>query len=441
MTYHNRYALTHRALRAARYMASIASLAALVGCNFLDSLVDVDVPSQLVDTEYESPENALIIVNGAIGDFECAFAHYIVAAGMVGDELMKSSGGETWTNYDRRASAAAGGLPGSYAENTCDQSNSNQDAPGVYRTLQTARFQGDRAKELLEGWSDAEVPNRTSLIATAAAYGAYSALLLGEGMCSAAFDLGPELTRAEIFTRAEQRFTEAITAAQSSGDADILNMALVGRARARLNLGNASGAADDATLVPGGFVHNATYSTVSARRENYVYTANHLGAFVSIEGMYRDFRFQGALDPRVDVVDTGQNATASSPVRWWLEQKYLSHGSPIPIARWEEAQLIIAEAEVQAGNLQAAVDIINTLHGQVGLGPFSSTDPVAILDQIIMERRAELFLESHHLGDFQRYSFALVPPVGDPHPFGGVYGDQICFPLPDVERFNNPNID
>ena len=62
------------------------------------------------------------------------------------------------------------------------------------------------------------------------------------------------------------------------------------------------------------------------------------------------------------------------------------------------------------------------------------------MDQIIYERRAELFLESHHLGDLRRYGFPLIPPPGATYTLGGVYGTQTCFPLPDVERDNNPNI-
>jgi hypothetical protein len=60
---------------------------------------------------------------------------------------------------------------------------------------------------------------------------------------------------------------------------------------------------------------------------------------------------------------------------------------------------------------------------------------------IIEERRRELFLEGHRLGDIRRYQLPLNPAVGAAYAAGGgTYGTQTCFPLPDVERINNPNI-
>ena len=56
------------------------------------------------------------------------------------------------------------------------------------------------------------------------------------------------------------------------------------------------------------------------------------------------------------------------------------------------------------------------------------------------ERRRELYLEGHRLGDVRRYNLPLSPAAGTPYAFGGVYGTQSCFPLPDVEKINNPNI-
>ena len=60
--------------------------------------------------------------------------------------------------------------------------------------------------------------------------------------------------------------------------------------------------------------------------------------------------------------------------------------------------------------------------------------------QIIEERRRELFVEGHRLGDIRRYGIPFTPAAGAPYQYGGVYGTQSCFPLPDVERINNPSI-
>lgn len=148
-----------------------------------------------------------------------------------------------------------------YSEYTCK-------ALGVYTPLSTARWSADNVLGKLERWTDAQVPNRMRLIATAAASAGYSYLLLGEGFCSCAIAVGPELSAQDMFARAEAKFTRAIEAARAAGDNDILNMAYVGRARTRLNLGKKAEAAADARAVPAGFVKNATASALNARRRN-----------------------------------------------------------------------------------------------------------------------------------------------------------------------------
>ena len=94
--------------------------------------------------------------------------------------------------------------------------------------------------ERLQGWTDAQVTNRQSLIAQAATYAGYSLVLLGESMCSAAIDLGPEMSRPQLFVAAQDRFTTAITAAQAASNTAMLNAARIGRARALLDQGKSA---------------------------------------------------------------------------------------------------------------------------------------------------------------------------------------------------------
>ncbi|WP_420127832.1 RagB/SusD family nutrient uptake outer membrane protein [Longimicrobium sp.] len=70
-------------------------------------------------------------------------------------------------------------------------------------------------------------------------------------------------------------------------------------------------------------------------------------------------------------------------------------------------------------------------------GGTSQTEVLALL---IDERRRELFLEGHHLWDATRFNLALEPATGTASAKGGTYGSTKCLPLPNVERFNNPNI-
>lgn len=406
--------------------ASILTLAA--GCDVMDRVISVESPSRVITKDLEVPANAQVIVNGAVADFQCALSSYVLVASLVSDELHDASQNSRWWDYDRRTVKPSSTL---YATGSCT-------GGGLYTPLSTARWQADNALDLLNGWTDAQVPQRSDLIATAAAYSGYSYLLLGEAMCSAAIDGGPELTREALFADAEERFTTAIAAAQSAGTSDILNLAYVGRARTRLNLGRKDDAAADARVVPDGFVYDATYSASVPLQYNQVYVANRRNFQATVEEPFRDVRYEGVADSRVQIVDDSDQKGPDQETPMYYAAKFTDPGSPIPIAGSEEARLIIAEAE----GGQAAVAIINQLHAAAGLPPFQSTDPAEIMNQILYERRAEFFLDGHRLGDLIRYKTPLDPAAGTPYQAqkGGSYGAQLCFPLPDVERQNNPNL-
>lgn len=409
------------AIAAASMMAPVLSLTAC------ESLLEADAPSRILEETLQQPANAQVIVAGAVADVECAFSQYVAVMGTVADEFSDSQANAAIWDIDRRTNFPSTSL---YSTGLCGGFG------GVYTPVSIARFTTDNALKLLESWSDADVPGRTALIARAAAYSGYAHILLGEGFCSAAVDLGPELTPAQVFALAEQKFTRAIEAATAAANDSLRNLARVGRARARLNLGKRTEAAADAALVPNGFVFNARHSAASGRSENRVFRANNTNGTVTVDSTYRNVRFLGVPDPRVPVSDAGRGGSLPS-VRLWVQNKYTSLAAPIPLATWREALLI--RAEVAGG--QEAVGIINQLHARVGLPPFVSASEPEIQAQVIEERRRELFLESHRLYDTIRFAVPLKPAAGSPFPNGGgTYGDNKCLPLPDVERLNNPNI-
>ncbi len=409
-------------------------------------LLEVESPTRVPESLLEDPANARLSVAGVVADFGCAFDDYIVAGGLMGDELVDVQPFSSLWDYDRRAFTEVGGV---FATDDCDSQ-----FPGVYQTLSTARFVADRALEVLPTFAPQDVVGLDSLIATAGAYAGYSYLLLGEGMCSAAVDGGPEISAQGMFAAAEGRFTDALGVAQSVGLTNVTNMVLVGRARAQINQGNVSGALADAQQVPPGFVAFARYTQPEVRPSNRIWTTNLQLRYVSIEDDFQGLTFGGQPDSRTaSVLQPDVGLDGQSPR--WTQSKYPSQDSPIPIARYEEAQLIIAE--VQLGQL--AVDIINTLHAAAGLPSFvpnDVNDDVEILGHVIEERRRELFLESHHLYDKIRFteyatqngmtavqlnpSLPFTPAAGEPFSKGGTYGTTTCLPLPLAEKNNNPNI-
>lgn len=399
------------------------------GCEF--NPLEQEAPSRVEADALTHPSNAALLVRSAVSGFECALAQHVFGTGLVADELSDGSLSEPYWDYDRRTLSAS---RGQYAASGCGGG-----LPGNYMALSAARFQADNVLGLLAGWTDAEVPNRTDLIAQAAAYAGYSLVLLGESMCSAAIDVGPELSRTQLWEAALNRFDRAIGVAGTAGNTEILNLTQLGRARALVNLGRLSEAGAAAALIPEGFIVNATYSDVSNRRRNRIFTALYRTPVATVSSSYRALTFGGVADPRVVVVDAGTSAT-DADVPLFQPAKYASVDARIPIATWEEAQLILAEAMLADRNIEGAVNIINALHARVGLPPYGGGTAEEVRAQIIEERRRELFLQGHRLGDMIRYDLPVTPAPGTPFHRGGTYGDQLCFPLPDVERNNNPNI-
>ncbi|HET7274490.1 MAG TPA: RagB/SusD family nutrient uptake outer membrane protein [Longimicrobiaceae bacterium] len=415
------------------WLFSLLLVVVIGGCDVLDNALDVQAPSRIPAGSLEDPSDADLLVLGAVGDFECALNAYIVLGALTGDEFTDATQTAARWVYDRREVRSDDGI---YAESSCTNL-------GTYTPLSVARWSAENALVRLQDFTDAEVTNRQALVAKAAMYSAFSHLLLGEGFCSGvllneSLEAGAEVQSEDLFQRAIERFTQAITAAQAVGNDTILNASLIGRARARLDLGDYAGAADDAREVVEGFELVATASGGSARRQNRIYQQSIISEAVSVGPAFRNLVFGGTADPRVEVIDTGDEATDGTPI--FLQTKYRDVGDPVPVATWTEAQLIIAEAEARVGDPQEAVDIINMFHARAGLPAFTSTDQAEIIDHVIQERSRELFLEGQRFYDIRRLSLPLVPAPGTPFDNGGDYGDTRCWPLPDVEILNNPNI-
>ena len=398
-------------------------------------LLDVEAPNSVPATVFDNPANATLMVNSAIGDFECAFGSYVTAEGIASDELIDATITAANWQLDRRDD---GFTSGTYGTGAC----TNNEA--IYTPLSTSRWEADRAIERLVTWTDAEVPNRQNLLAQANLYAAFSYALLGMAMCQASFDMGPAVDQKGMFALAEKRFDDAITAAQAARNTAVLNAAYVGRARVRLFQHNTAGAISDAQQVPRGFVFNAASDATNSRRYNRVFNAINSGGSMTVEAAARRLTTeQGEVDPRaattqlttrpsdgvsVIVIPSKYNATAQDAGR----------AIPHPIARYEEAQLILAEAQGGAN----AVAIINALRATVNLKPYAGpTDAAAITALIASERQRVLFVEGFRAFDVERFNLALSPAPGTQYRFGGVYGNTVCLPLPDVERFANPNIE
>jgi hypothetical protein len=415
--------------------------AAAVGAVFVVAcdttrLLDVKAPNSVPMTVFQDPGNAALMVSSVIGDFECAFGGFVVAEGIATDELQDATITAANWQLDRRDD---GFTSGSYGTSACTSTQ------GIYTPLSTARWEADQAITNLNGWTNAQVANRLTLLAQANVYAGFSYAALGMAMCQASFDMGPQVDQKGIFALAEKRFTDAIAALQGvTGQTSLLNAAYLGRARVRLFQRNSAGAIADAQLIPGGFVFNAAMDATNSRRYNHTYTAISTSGSTTVEAASRTLATEaGEVDPRSAMTRLSTNPSDGTSLIYIpakLNASSLTAGQalPHPIARYAEAQLILAEAQGGA----TAVGIINTMRAAVTLKPYAgATDATSITNLIVDERRRVLFGEGFRAFDIERFNLALVPAPGATYRFGGVYGNTVCLPLPDREVVNNPNVD
>lgn len=406
-----------------------------------NKLLTVEAPNSVPVAIFDAPENAILMVNSAIGDFECAFGAFVLVEGLISDDLADATLTAAAWPLDRRDANTQ--TNGTYGTGGCTATNT----PGIYTPMSTARWEADQALTKLNKWTDAQVPTRTALIAQMNLYAGFSYATLGMAMCQAAFDLGPAVDQKGMFALAEKRFTDAITAGGTANLPAVVNAAYVGRARVRLYQGNTAGAITDAQLVPKGFVLNIITGANDSRRYNRVYNATEQAGNLTVEKLSIALKTEnGEADPRAAVTQTTQKPADSQSVIYaptkfatgTVANNAVGDAIPFPIARYEEAQLILAEAQGGAN----AVTIINALRAAVTLKPYTgATDATSIKNLVIDERRRALFVEGFRNYDIQRFNLPFNPTVGTPYPrAGGTYGNTVCLPLPDVERINNPNI-
>jgi starch-binding outer membrane protein, SusD/RagB family len=420
--------------RGAVLLTLLGLAAGLTAACDTNRLLDVTTPSQVPVEILDQPGNATLMINSMVGDYQCALGAMVVVEGLISGEMNDAQLGAAQWDYARRtANALTNGI---YGTSGCI----GPQGIGIYLPLATARFDADHAITNLTAWTDAEVPDRVALLAVADLYSGFAYTSLGMSMCEAAFDNGPAVNQNGMFALAESRFTDAISNAQASNSDSVKFAALVGRARVRLYQGNTAGALADAQQVPAGFVMNESNAGTSTRLYNRVYAVTqHYGDY-SIPSWSQNMKTEnGQVDPRSATHLTDTRSANNNQTLIYVPDKYAEgDAAPMPMARYEEAQLIIAE--IQGG--AQAVSIINAMRADVGLLPYTGpTDAASIKNLVISERQRVLFLEGFRNYDIERFKIPFFPAVGADFPVGGgTYGNTTCLPLPDIERNNNPSL-
>lgn len=427
----NQHRSAARALRTVKGALVALSLATLAAC---DQLLGVDNPASVTEQSLDDPTLVPALAAAAIQTAQCGFESFVITGGVLSGEYWSAAGLVDNHTWEWRSVGDIKNAPGS-----CTFSRTTS-AMGFYTPLQQARFQLEDAFARLDKFTDADVPNRGLLMAQMRAYTGYSLLLLAEGMCDMTIDKGPKMTAAQVLAIAEDRFTDAIARATAVNNTNLLNMARVGRARTRLDLKKLSDAAADASLVPANFVYNIEFTDGGdARRENRIYNMTIRNDYESVPPAYQNLTVNGIAgsvpDPRVKVKDAGRNGN-DGITRMWQQQKFIAQlgATPIPLASWNEAQLIYAEA---VGG-QQGFDAINKVRTANSVPVLTGAAPTgqAFTDLVLEERRRQLWSEGQRYSDMLRYNLPFQSGVNRK---GQVYSSLTCVPLPNVEVLNNPN--
>ncbi|MDQ3223282.1 MAG: RagB/SusD family nutrient uptake outer membrane protein [Gemmatimonadota bacterium] len=320
----------------------------------------------------------------------------------------------------------------------------------LFQSLHRARSAAEDAAVSLEQFgadpaTDTGIPEMLALAG-------FTYIFLGEDFCSGVpvsrivndtIAYGQPLTTAQIFDTAIVRFNLALTHPSIAPGDPIHSLVSVGLGRALLNQGLFPEAAAAVATVPADFLYETEHATTPAALHNGVFEAfsnGNFGVFDQEGGNGLDY--VSAEDLRVEG-DSGLGADNNTES--WFPSKYPSFESSIPTADYLEAQLIIAEGELQAGGFAAMTQRLNDLRAAAGLDDLGQPgDLVEATDLLFRERAFWLFATGHRLGDLRRLirqygrDAETVFPTGDYYKGGLTYGTAVNLPIPRREQ-NNPN--
>ena len=291
---------------------------------------------------------------------------------------------------------------------------------------------------------------RNRFVAQGYLWAGFANRMLGENMCAAVFDKGPEQPRADYLTRAEEQLTRAIQVGTAAGEAATVQAARAARAAVRVTLGNWAGAVADAAAIPDDFVIRMPYFAVG--NEFQFNRIAHAGANQpykahTVWGTPYETYFAETGDPRTAYEITGQVGTGAldccGSVPFYRQLKY-SRATGIDLATGTEMRLIEAEALLRDGNWQAGLARINQVRTLAGVDPWEVTGLEATWTALKRERGVDLWMEGRRLNDLRRWQADGTPGTLDPREVPGSASNltqqDLCFPISQAERDTNPNL-
>jgi hypothetical protein len=443
-----------------RILPAAALAVGIAGCD-IDELLDVEDPEVANPGSVQTPTALPAVFAGVIRDFQYAYSgtgvtgggsdndNLIVLTGMLSDELYHVGTFPTRRDIDRRDISATGE----------DGTTDNGQLDDVYRNLHRARRAAEIADELYVA-AEAEDDVGRSIASSIAGY---TYILFGEAWCEGVpfseidseggVTEAPSSTRTETFQTAIDRFDAAISVATAAGNAQALNLARIGKARALLNENDAAGAAAIAAQVPSDFEYVIEHSENSDAQNNGVFIyaqENGRYAVADTEGI-NGLPFESADDPRAPIL-VGARLPFDAllftdfGIEYVAQDKYEDRSASAVLADGREARFIEAEAALRAGNVNDLLAKINAARAIDGLPALTLASvpgtEAGRVNLLFRERAFSLWLTAHRLGDMRRLvrQYGRAPnsvfPTGEYFRDALQYGSDVNFPI-HVDENNN----
>lgn len=435
---------TNRFARRAFGMA-LTSLA-LMACSS-DDLLDVDNPDVIEPDKLQTAQGATTLYAGALADF--AQAH----DGSSDGSALGLFGGVVMTSGLFSDEFRFGGTPPEVRQlDLTDVQKENSFFRTTYLAMHQVREGAERAARALEATGGGNPDKR---IGEMYAVSGLIVNLIGELFCEGtpfsstaggSIEYGTPLNRQETFALAAEKFTTAASAA--GGDAQITNLAAVGRGRALLNAGQFAQAAQAVAAVPTSFVYVTNHGDAPLRVQNlmkgFIFDFDYLS--VSDGEGTNGLNYATAGDPRVITNFAGPSRFDDETPHYQL-LKYNDFADPVIVASGVEARLIEAEAALRAGDFTTWKAKLDAARAFFNMGPVTDPgDAEGRVRLMFRERAFSLFATGHRVGDMRRmvtqYNLAAstVYPIGAYHKDNLIRGTDRSFVIPASEE-NNPNFD
>src|SRR5215510_11487927 len=434
--------------------ALAAGLLLVGGCNVREELL--------------SPQQPGVISPGDVGSAAAAEGFYVGAVGNFGRAL--SGGGsnqETLWQFTGLLTDEFRSSDTFSQRNDADQRvTQTNDAvlSSLYSTIQQARGSSRTAINFLRQYE----PN-TSNAHQAEMYFtiAFTEMQRAEDFCNGVA-LGETVDGVWHYTaplKSEDVLKAALTRADSgltligngtdAATAQVRNALLVAKGRILVDLGRFADAAAAVASVPVAFQYTALYSLTTTDNAWWILTTStkrySVGDSVDALGVTTKnaLPFVSAKDPRVPSARNGNGFDTTTP---YYGQQIWGRSDPVAIVDGLDAQLIQAEAKLNANDIAGMMAILNTLRAtpptQGIFKPAGTLAPLAApatqeaaTSLFFREKAFWTFGRGQRLGDLRRLVRQYARAQDAVYPSGsffknGSYGTRMFFPVPDRDKAN-----